>query len=110
MKLEITPTAKQEAGLIYVTDVSNAERLAKLPDDEKPSFIPETPEEYALRLFGSALDSYASQVVEFKKRDVSEKFTSLKADADKAEVEALIDAKLESQPKALPSVSVASKP
>jgi hypothetical protein len=54
MKLTIVLTDEQYAGLSFVTAQSNA----TLPDEVKP----ETPEEYAQRVWSGACDSYVQQV------------------------------------------------
>lgn len=54
MKLTLDLTDAQYAGLTWVTAQSNA----ALPDDATP----ETPEEYAQRIFGGVCDDYGRQI------------------------------------------------
>jgi hypothetical protein len=75
MQITLTLSEAQERGLNFACDKANTERRNALAEREK--FVPETPEEYAGRVFGVAFDSYEAQRVAAMEQEKLEAFRKM---------------------------------
>ena len=90
MKLNIELSESQERGLGFACDQANAVARQNLTPEQLESFVPETREQYAQRIFSGACDSYdAQRASEFERQKV-EAFRALPPE-QQAKVLAAID-------------------
>jgi hypothetical protein len=77
MQITLTLSEAQERGLGFACDKANTERRNMLPESKREKFVPETPEDYAVRIFGGALDSYEEQRVAAMEQEKLEAFRKM---------------------------------